>query len=268
VAFFLEQTTIDSGMGKNTMAFSAEEKQRYSRHILLESVGQKGQQKISEARVLVVGSGGLGSPVLLYLAAAGVGTLGIVDCDTVELSNLQRQIIHFTDDVGKLKIQSAKEKIHKINPHVQVNTHHEFLDAGNIAERIRDYDFIIDGTDNFASKFLINDTCISEGKPFSHAGVLGFDGQMMTIVPGQSACFRCVFPEPPPSDIVSSSSQVGVLGSLAGMFGTLQATEAIKYIVGEGDLLINRLLICDVFGMEFRVVTVKKRLGCPACGNG
>jgi len=205
---------------------------------------------------------------LLYLAAAGVGTLGIVDCDTVDVSNLQRQVIHFTDDVGKPKIQSAKEKICKINPHVQVNLHHEFLNAENIAERIRGYDFIIDGTDNFASKFLINDTCISAGKPFSHAGVLGFEGQMMTIVPGQSACFRCVFPEPPPPDIVSSSSQVGVLGSLAGMFGTLQATEAIKYIVGAGDLLINRLLICDVRGMDFRVVQVKKRSGCRACGKG
>jgi molybdopterin/thiamine biosynthesis adenylyltransferase len=250
------------------MDFSEEVKQRYSRHILLENIGQKGQLKILEAKVLVVGSGGLGSAVLLYLAAAGVGTIGIVDSDVVELSNLQRQIIHFTEDLGKPKIQSAKEKINKINPHVQVNMHHEFLNSGNILERIRDYDFIIDGTDNFSSKFLINDKCITASKPFSHAGVLGFEGQMMTIVPGQSACFRCVFPEPPPSDIVPSSSQVGILGSLAGMFGTLQATEAIKYIVGEGDLLINRLLICDVFGMNFREVKVKKRLGCQACGQG
>jgi molybdopterin-synthase adenylyltransferase len=251
----------------DSMDFSEEEKQRYSRHILLEHIGQEGQQKISEASVLVVGSGGLGSPVLMYLAAAGVGSIGIVDGDTVEISNLQRQIIHFTEDLDKPKVQSAREKLTRLNPHVRVNTYHEFLHSENISARIKNYDFIIDGTDNFPSKFLINDICVAMNKPFCHAGVLRFEGQMMTVVPGQSACLRCVFPEPPPPGIVPGSGQSGILGSLAGMFGTLQATEAIKYIIGQGDLLINRLLVCDVFQMTFREVKIKKRLRCPACGS-
>ncbi len=252
---------------EDSMDFSEEEKQRYSRQILLEPVGLKGQQKISEASVLVVGSGGLGSTVLMHLAAAGVGTIGIVDRDVVDVSNLQRQIIHFTEDLDKPKIQSAREKLTRLNPHVRVNTYPEFLHSDNISARIKEYDFIIDGTDNFPSKFLINDTCIAMNKPFCHAGVLRFEGQMMTVVPGQSACLRCIFPEPPPPDSVPGSGQVGILGTVAGLFGTLQATEAIKYIIGQGDLLTNRLLICDVLQMIFREVKTKKRLRCTACGS-
>ncbi|RJP76441.1 MAG: HesA/MoeB/ThiF family protein [Desulfobacteraceae bacterium] len=249
------------------MDFSQQLEQRYSRNILLEGVGREGQRKISGSRVLVVGSGGLGSAALLYLAAAGVGTLGVVDGDSVELSNLQRQVIHFTEDLGRPKTQSAKEKIHRLNPHVRIHAFHEFLDQGNMESRIRDYDFIIDGTDNFASKFLINDTCVALGKPFCHTGVTGFAGQMMTVVPG-SACLRCVLPEPPPPDISPGSSRIGVLGALAGMFGSLQAAEAIKYIVGKGALLTDRLLLCDVSEMIFREVKIRKRPQCPACGKG
>lgn len=249
------------------MDFSEEEQQRYSRQILLEPVGWKGQQKISEASVIVIGSGGLGSPALMYLAAAGVGTIGIVDGDVVENSNLQRQIIHFTGDLDKPKVQSASEKLIRLNPHVRINTCHDFLRSENISAGIKDYDFIIDGTDNFSSKFLINDSCVAMNKPFCHAGVQGFEGQMMTVVPGQSACLRCVFPEPPSSDTFPGSGESGILGTVAGLFGALQATEAIKYIIGKGDLLTNRLLICDVLQMNFREVKFTKRLRCPACGS-
>ena len=180
------------------MELNEEQILRYSRHIILSEVGVEGQQKFSEAKVLVIGAGGLGSPALLYLAAAGIGTIGIVDGDVVDLTNLQRQVIHFTDDVDKAKVESAKEKIQKLNPNVHVITYFKLVDSSNILDIIKDFDFIIDGTDNFPAKFLINDACVLSNKPFSHAGILKFDGQMMTIVPGESACFRCVFPEPPP----------------------------------------------------------------------
>lgn len=249
------------------MEFTDEQIQRYSRHLILDHVGVEGQEKISEAKVLVIGAGGLGSPVLLYLAAAGVGTIGIVDSDVVDLTNLQRQVIHFTDDVDLPKVTSAEEKINKINPDIRVITHHEFMNSENIAKIIEDYDFIVDGTDNFPVKFLINDACVLAGKPFSHAGILRFDGQIMTVVPGESACFRCVFPEPPPPDLVPTCSQAGVLGALAGIFGTLQASEVLKYIIGIGDLLTNRLLICNALKMSFREVKLKKRANCPICGE-
>lgn len=249
------------------MELNDEQIQRYSRHIILNHVGVEGQQKISEAKVLVIGAGGLGSPVLLYLAAAGVGTIGIVDSDVVDLTNLQRQIVHFTDDVNASKVQSAKEKINKLNPDVRVITFHEFVNSKNILGIIKDYDFIVDGTDNFPAKFLINDACILSKKPFSHAGILRFDGQLMTIVPDESACFRCVFPEPPPPDAVPTCSQAGVLGALAGIMGSLQAAEVLKYIIGIGEILKNRLLILDAFDMSFREVQLKKRPSCPVCGD-
>ncbi|NOY69913.1 MAG: molybdopterin-synthase adenylyltransferase MoeB [Deltaproteobacteria bacterium] len=249
------------------MEFTDEQIQRYSRHLILDHVGVEGQEKISEAKVLVIGAGGLGSPVLLYLAAAGVGTIGIVDSDVVDLTNLQRQVIHFTDDVDLPKVTSAEEKINKINPDIRVITHHEFVNSKNIAGIIENYDFIVDGTDNFPVKFLINDACVLAKKPFSHAGILRFDGQIMTVVPGESACYRCVFPEPPPPDLVPTCSQAGVLGALAGIFGTLQASEVLKYIIGIGDLLTNRLLICNALKMSFREVKLKKRAKCPICGE-
>jgi molybdopterin/thiamine biosynthesis adenylyltransferase len=249
------------------MVLSDEQARRYNRHILIRDIGLKGQQRISEARVLVIGAGGLGSPALFYLAAAGVGTIGIADSDVVDLTNLQRQIIHFTDDLNKPKTQSAREKIGRINPDVRVNTHSDFVTSKNILGLIREYDFIIDGTDNFSSKFLINDACVISGKPFSHAGVLVFDGQMMTIVPKMTACLRCIFPKPPPPDMEQGSDQVGVLGSLAGAFGTLQATEALKYIIQKGELLTNRLLIYNALELTFREVKLKKRTACPVCGE-
>ncbi len=238
------------------MNLTEDQIERYSRHILLQNVGGEGQEKILNSKILIVGTGGLGSPAALYLAAAGVGTLGIIDGDVVDLSNLQRQVIHFTPDVNKPKVESAKEKIAQINPDVTVNAYHDILRADNALDIIKDYDFIIDGTDNFPAKFLINDACVLAKKPFSHGGILRFDGQTMTYVPG-SASYRCVFKEPPPANAVPTCSQAGVFGAIAGMLGTIQAAEALKYIIGEGDLLTNRLLIFDALKMNFRTVKVK-----------
>jgi len=249
------------------MALSDEQAMRYNRHILIRDIGLAGQQRIGEAKILVIGAGGLGSAALLYLAAAGIGTIGIADSDVVDLTNLQRQVIHFTGDLKKPKIQSAEEKIMEINPDVRVRTYPKFVNSKNILGLIREYDFIVDGTDNFSSKFLINDACVISGKPFSHAGVLVFDGQMMTVVPKKSACFRCVFPKPPPPDMEQSSARAGVLGPLAGMFGTLQATEALKFVIQKGDLLTDRLLIYNALELTFREVRLKKRPDCPVCGE-
>lgn len=240
--------------------------ERYSRHILLQDVGVEGQEKILQAKVLIIGAGGLGAPAALYLAAAGVGTIGIVDADNVDLSNLQRQVIHFTADVGKPKVISAKEKMEAINPDVKVNAIQEFLYSGNALDIIRDYDFVIDGTDNFPVKFLINDACVMLGKPFSHGGILRFRGQTFTHVPG-SACYRCMFKEPPPVGAVPTCSQAGVLGAIAGMLGTIQAAETLKYITGVGELLTNRLLTFDAKTMNFRTIPVRQRGSCPICGT-
>ncbi|OGX37211.1 MAG: adenylyltransferase [Omnitrophica WOR_2 bacterium RIFCSPHIGHO2_02_FULL_50_17] len=248
------------------MEFTEEQLERYSRHIILQDVGVEGQHKIREGKVLIVGAGGLGAPAALYLAAAGVGTLGLVDADAVELSNLQRQVIHFTPDVGKLKVISAREKIQAVNPDVQVIVYHKRAVAANIAEMVKDYDFILDGTDNFPAKFLINDACVLARKPFSHGGILRFDGQTMTYVPG-SACYRCVFENPPPLNAVPSCSQAGILGAVAGMLGTIQAAEALKYLIGKGELLTNRLLIFNALSMSFRTVAIKKNPRCPVCGE-
>jgi molybdopterin/thiamine biosynthesis adenylyltransferase len=248
------------------MDFRADQVERYSRHILLHDIGVEGQEKISKAKVLVIGAGGLGAPVLLYLAAAGVGTLGVIDGDVVELSNLQRQIIHFTPDVGKPKVLSAKEKIGQINPDVQVSTYPEFFTADNAFDIIRAYDFIVDGTDNFPVKFLINDACVLGGKPFSHGGILRFEGQTLTHLPG-TACYRCAFHRPPPPDAVPTCSQAGVLGAIAGMLGTIQAAEALKFLTGTGDLLTNRILSFQAKTMNFRTVTIRRNKHCPVCGE-
>jgi molybdopterin/thiamine biosynthesis adenylyltransferase len=248
------------------MDFTASQIERYSRHILLQDVGVEGQEKINRARVLVIGAGGLGAPVLLYLAAAGVGTLGVIDGDVVDLSNLQRQVIHFTPDVGKAKVLSAKEKILQINPDVKVNTYEAFFSAENAFDLLRDYDFIIDGTDNFPVKFLINDACVLAGKPFSHGGILRFDGQTLTHLP-DTACYRCVFHSPPPPNAVPTCSQAGVLGAIAGMLGTIQAAEALKFLTGAGDLLTDRLLTFNAKTMNFRTVKLKRNPQCPVCGN-
>jgi molybdopterin/thiamine biosynthesis adenylyltransferase len=247
--------------------FTDEQIERYSRHIILKEVGGKGQKKLLNGKVLIIGAGALGSPAALYLAAAGVGTVGIADADVVEISNLQRQIIHHTADIGKPKVLSAREKMEAINPDVRVITYHSWIRSDNIMDIIRDYDFVIDGTDNFASKFLINDACVMAGKPFSHGGILHFIGQTMTILPGESPCYRCIFPSPPPPGAIPTCSQAGVLGVLPGVIGTIQATEAIKYLLGVGKLLAGRLVVYDAEGLDFYISPLSKQKRCPLCGE-
>ena len=250
------------------MAFTDEQLERYSRHIILKEVGVKGQKKLLNGKVLIIGAGGLGAPAALYLAAAGVGTIGIADADEVDLSNLQRQVIHTTADIGKAKVKSAKETMEAINPDVKVNTYRKFIKADNIREIIREYDFVIDGTDNFPAKFLINDACVLEKKPFSHAGIIRFKGQLMTYVPGEGPCYRCVFQSPPPADAVPTCKQAGVIGAMGGVIGSLQAMEAIKYLLGVGDLLTGRLLTYDALTMEFHTVKLPKHVPtCAVCGD-
>jgi molybdopterin-synthase adenylyltransferase len=248
------------------MNFTDEQIERYSRHIILPEVGGQGQSKLLAGKVFIVGAGGLGSPAALYLAAAGVGTIGLIDADAVDLSNLQRQIIHATPDLGRPKVESATEKMRAINPDVMVRTYRERLTAANAAELLKDYDFIIEGTDNFASKFLVADACHFALKPYSHAGILRFDGQTMTVIPGKTACYRCIFSAPPPAGAVPSCSQAGILGVLAGVIGTIQATEALKYLLGIGELLTNRLLVYNALKMSFRNVPIGRNRNCPLCG--
>ena len=240
---------------------------RYSRNIILKEIGGKGQERLLRAKILIIGAGGLGAPAALYLAAAGVGTIGIADGDLVDLSNLQRQVIHFTDDVGTPKVESAREKINRLNPGVQVNLHHGLVSSANIREIIAPYDFVLDGTDNFPAKFLINDACVLYGKPFSHAGILRFGGQTTTVLPHESACYRCLFLSPPPAGAVPSCSQAGVLGGMAGIIGTIQAVEAIKHVLGLGGLLTNRLLVFEALAMKFREIRLKRNPACPVCGE-
>ena len=249
------------------MAFTNEQLERYSRHIILQEVGVKGQKKLLNASVLIIGAGGLGAPAALYLAAAGVGTIGIVDADEVDLSNLQRQVIHTTNGVGKAKVKSAAETMEAINPDVTVKTYRTFVDSTNIMDLIKDYDFIIDGTDNFPAKFLINDACVMAGKPFSHAGIIRFKGQLMTYVPGEGPCYRCVFKNPPPKDAVPTCKQAGVIGAMGGVIGSLQAMEAIKYIIGKGELLTGKLLTYDALKMEFHTIKLPKDHHCAVCGD-
>jgi molybdopterin/thiamine biosynthesis adenylyltransferase len=248
------------------MSLTEEQIQRYSRNIILEQIGGRGQERLLASKVLIIGTGGLGSPAALYLAAAGVGTIGLVDGDQVDLTNLQRQIIHHTRDVGRRKVASAKSKIKAVNPDVTVRTYDIWARASNIREIVRAYNFVIDGADNFPAKFLINDACFFERIPFSHAGILQFEGQLMTVIPGQTACYRCVFPGPPPTSAVSPCGQAGVLGVLPGVIGSLQATEAIKYLLGIGELLTDSLLTYDALTMDFRKVPAGRRADCPLCG--
>ncbi|MHC4883823.1 MAG: HesA/MoeB/ThiF family protein [Planctomycetota bacterium] len=249
------------------MNLTEEQIERYSRHIILEEVGATGQEKLLNAKVLIIGAGGLGAPIGLYLAAAGIGTIGMVDADNVDITNLQRQVIHHTEDIGRAKVESAGNKMRAINPDVNVIEYKQWAMASNIVDLMAGYDFVIDGTDNFAAKFLVNDAAYFAGKPYSHAGILRFDGQLMTIVPKESACYRCVFHAPPPPGSVPSCSQAGVLGVLAGVIGSLQATEAIKYILGEGELLTDRLMTYNALKMNFRNVKVRKNPKCPLCGE-
>lgn len=249
------------------MAMTDEQIERYSRHIILKEVGAKGQKKLMNGKVLIIGAGGLGAPAAMYLAAAGVGTIGIVDADEVDLSNLQRQIIHGTADIGKAKVKSAKETMEAMNPDVTVKTYRMFVDSTNIRELIREYDFVIDGTDNFPAKFLINDACVLEGKPFSHAGIIRFKGQLMTYVPGKGPCYRCVFKNPPPKDAVPTCKQAGVIGAMGGVIGSLQAMEAIKYLIGVGEPLTGALLTYDALDMKFNKIKIKRDCKCAVCGD-
>ena len=249
------------------MNLTEERIERYSRQILLSEVGGRGQEKLLASRVLLVGVGGLGSPAGLYLAAAGVGTLGIMDADLVELNNLQRQVAHSTPDIGRPKVDSAAEKFRALNPDVEVRPYRERLTAANALEILVDYDFVIDGTDNFASKFLVADACHFAAKPYSHAGILQFYGQTMTVRPGETACYRCVFNAPPPPGTVPSCSQAGVLGVVAGVMGLLQASEALKFLLDTGSLLTDRLLVYDALESSFREVEIRRDPRCPLCGE-
>lgn len=250
------------------MPFTDRQLERYSRHIILKEIGVKGQKKLLNGSVLIIGAGGLGAPAALYLAAAGVGRIGIADADIVDLSNLQRQIIHTTADIGKPKTQSAKESMEAINPDVKIVEYREFVNSKNILDLIADYDFILDGTDNFPAKFLINDACVMAKKPFVHAGIIRFRGQLMTVLPGISPCYRCVFKNPPPKDAVPTCRQAGVVGAMAGVIGSLQAMEAVKFLTGAGELLAGKLLTYNALTNEFHTVKLPPRKeGCAVCSD-
>ena len=247
------------------MEMEKELKKRYSRQMRLPQIGEEGQRKLSEAKVLMVGAGGLGSPVGLYLAAAGVGTLGIADGDNVDLSNIARQVAHFTEDVGRKKIDSIAEKSLAINPNINIIKHDCFIDQGNVRRIFADYDFIVDCTDSLCSKYMISDACVELCKPCSLGGVFQFGAQMLTYVPG-TACYRCVFPDASPLEGEMSCAIAGVMGGVVGMLGCLQSVEAIKYITGAGELLTNRLLTIDTLTMQFSTIDVSRDAACRACG--
>ena len=246
---------------------SKDEILRYSRHLIIPDVGVSGQNKLKDARVLCVGTGGLGSPLAMYLAAAGVGTLGIVDFDTVEFSNLQRQVLHHTRDVGRLKVESAAEKLRAINTEIEVVEHNEVFNSSNAAKISDTYDIIADGTDNFPTRYLVNDVCVMQGKPNVYASIYRFEGQASVFYAKEGPCYRCVFPRPPPPGSVPSCAEGGVLGVIPGVMGTIQATEVIKLILGRGDPLIGRLLLFDALEMSWSEVKLQKQTTCPICGE-
>jgi len=240
--------------------------ERYSRHIILKEIGGEGQKKILNAKVVIIGAGGLGSPSAYYLAAAGVGKIGIVDSDRADLSNLQRQILHFTKDVGRLKTESAKEKLTAINPDCKVEMHNTRINAHNVLDIIGNYDAVIDGSDNFPTRYLINDACVISRIPLFEGAVISFSGQAITIKPHESACYRCLYEEPPPPGLVPSCQEAGVMGAIPGVIGLIQATEVIKWILAKGSLLTDRLLIYNGLEMEFNEVKVARNPQCPLCG--
>lgn len=261
-----EVAVIPAIAGGAGAALSPQQVMRYSRHIIMPQVGPVGQRKLMQARVLIVGAGGLGSPIAVYLALAGVGTVGLVDFDVVDLSNLQRQVLHQTDDVGKPKVISARETLNAYNPEVNVVTHEVPLTSENALEIIPQYDIIVNGADNFATRYLVNDASYLAGKPLVDGSILLFDGQATTFMPGQG-CYRCLFPEPPPPGLVPSCAEAGVLGALCGTIGTIQATEVLKLILGIGEPLIGRLLLYDALAMEVRQVKIRRNPNCPLCGD-
>jgi adenylyltransferase/sulfurtransferase len=247
--------------------FTDEQIERYSRHIILPEVGGVGQRKMLDARVLMIGAGGLGSPAAYYLAAAGIGHLGIVDFDTVDLSNLQRQIIHSTERIGMLKTESAKKTIAALNPDVNVTTYNERINSQNIRELFEGYDYIVDGSDNFATRFLINDACVLMNKVNIHGSIFRFEGQATVFDPKNGPCYRCLYPEPPPPGLVPNCQEGGVLGVLAGIIGNIQAVETLKLILGIGESLAGKLLIYDALNTEFRKLKLKRDVNCPVCGD-
>jgi len=248
-------------------SLTREEILRYSRHLLLPEVGPAGQERLRDARVLCVGVGGLGSPLALYLAAAGVGTLGLVDFDVVDASNLQRQILHGTSDVGRSKVVSAREAVEDVNPHVRVVVHETRLSAANAERILRDYDVVADGTDNFATRYLVNDACVLAGKPNAYGSIFRFEGQASVFCAPGGPCYRCLYPEPPPPGVVPSCAEGGVLGVLPGVVGSIQATEVLKLVLGLGETLVGRLLLYDALAMSFRTLKVRRDPGCPVCGT-
>jgi molybdopterin/thiamine biosynthesis adenylyltransferase/rhodanese-related sulfurtransferase len=257
---------VEAGDGE-LPALSQQELLRYSRHLILPNVELAGQRRLKAARILIVGAGGLGSPVALYLAAAGVGTLGLVDFDAVDVTNLQRQLLHGTKDVGRPKLLSAGERIRDVNPHVHVEPYETRLTSANALEILRDYDLVVDGTDNFATRYLTNDACVLLGKPNVYGSIFRFEGQASVFAAADGPCYRCLFPEPPPPGLVPSCAEGGVLGVLPGMIGTIQAAEALKLILGLGGTLVARLLLVNALTMEFRTVRLRKDPSCPACGT-
>jgi adenylyltransferase/sulfurtransferase len=246
---------------------SNDEIMRYSRHLIMPEVGMEGQLKLKSARVLCIGAGGLGSPLTLYLTAAGVGTLGIVDFDVVDYTNLQRQIIHSTADVGRKKLDSAAEKLKAINPFVSLRPFETRLTSANALELFREFDIIADGTDNFPTRYLVNDACVLAGKPNVYGSIFRFEGQASVFATEEGPCYRCLYPEPPPPGLVPSCAEGGVLGILPGLVGLIQATEVIKLILGQGDPLVGRLLLVDALGMKFRELKLRKNADCPVCGT-
>ena len=248
-------------------SLSDDQRRRYERHLIIPEIGEKGQQKLLKSKVLLIGAGGLGCPAALYLAAAGVGTLGIVDNDRVDESNLQRQVLHPTASVGRLKVDSAKETLLALNPGIKIQTHAERISASNAAEILKDYDLVIDGTDNFVTRYLMNDACVLLKKPNVYGSVFRFEGQVSLFVPGEGPCYRCLYPEPTPSELAPSCAEAGVLGILPGIIGLLQATEAIKWIVGIGNPLIGKLLWYDALQSTVRTFKLRKNPNCPVCSE-
>jgi adenylyltransferase/sulfurtransferase len=256
-----------TGIAEKVASLSNEEILRYSRHLIMPEVGMEGQLKLKQARVLCIGAGGLGSPLALYLGAAGVGTLGIVDFDVVDFTNLQRQVIHGTSDVGRKKLDSAAETLREINPNIEIRKFETRLTSANALELFREFDIIADGTDNFPTRYLVNDACVLTGKPNVYGSIFRFEGQASVFATQQGPCYRCLYPEPPPPGLVPSCAEGGVLGILPGLVGVIQATETIKLILGSGEPLIGRLLLVDALSMRFRELKLRKNPDCPACGT-
>jgi molybdopterin/thiamine biosynthesis adenylyltransferase len=250
-----------------SLDFSEEEIRRYSRHIVLPEVGGVGQKQINRASVLVVGAGGLGSPVAFYLAAAGVGKIGLVDNDVVDTSNLQRQILHSTATVGRKKVESARDTLLALNPNLEIVPHDVRLNSGNILQILKGYDVVAEGSDNFPTKFLVNDACVMTGTPVSMAGIFRFSGQMLTVIPGHGPCYRCLIPQPPPPGAIPSCQEAGVFGAMAGVVGVIQATEILKLILGKGQVLNGRLLLFEALQMRFEPIEVKRNPECPVCSE-